>query len=41
MPQWSKNYIYFGSRLLATEEPNEMAVSSSHIIILIVWGRGW
>jgi RHS repeat-associated protein len=22
MPQWSKNYIYFGSRLLATEEPN-------------------
>ena len=22
MPQWSKNYIYFGSELLATEEPN-------------------
>lgn len=22
MPQWSKNYIYFGGRLLATEEPN-------------------
>jgi RHS repeat-associated protein len=22
MPQWSKNYIYFGARLLATEEPN-------------------
>jgi RHS repeat-associated protein len=22
MPQWSKNYIYFGSRLLATEGPN-------------------
>jgi RHS repeat-associated protein len=21
MPQWSKNYIYFGSRLLATQEP--------------------
>lgn len=22
MPQWSKNYIYLGGRLLATEEPN-------------------
>jgi len=22
MPKWSKNYIYFGSRLLATEKPN-------------------
>jgi RHS repeat-associated protein len=22
MPKWSKNYVYFGGRLLATEEPN-------------------